>query len=737
MPAIRRYRFKFAEDESKHVKQVLQNLGTGETALVDVPAPRPAAGMVLIATRRTLISAGTERMLVDFGKASLLDKARKQPDKVRMVLDKVRSDGLFTTVEAVRSKLDQPLALGYCNAGVVVDVGSAVRDFRVGDRVVSNGPHAEIVCVPKNLCARIPDGVSDEAAAFTVLASIGLQGVRLVAPTLGETVVVMGMGLIGLMTAQMLRANGCRVIGVDLDKTRVDIAQRYGVVPAVAGADGDPVAVAMALTGGVGVDAVIITASTSSSAPVSQAARMSRKRGRIVLVGVTGLELNRADFYEKELTFQVSCSYGPGRYDELYEAGGQDYPVGFVRWTEQRNFSAVLDLMSEGRLDTETLVSQRVPIESAVSAYEALTKDAAALGIILEYAGTAPIDAAAQRVSLVSHGTGTPTNGVDPVIGFIGAGNYSSRVLIPAFKATGAALHTVVTNSGASGVHHGAKGGFAVASTNVEDIIASESINTVVVVTRHNTHARFVLQSLSAGKNVFVEKPLALCIADLEAIKEAYESRQDPERSSSGARLMVGFNRRFSPLVARMKACIEKVSTPKAFIYTCNAGMIPGNHWTQDPEVGGGRILGEACHFIDLLRFLSGAAIDSASITTMGGRSSTTSNNDNATISLKFADGSIGTIHYFANGGKAFPKERIEVFAGDGVLQLDNFLELRGFGWKGFRKASLWRQNKGQNACAAAFVEAIRTGRPSPIPFGEIYEIARVSIELAQAQQTR
>lgn len=718
------------------MKQVLQNLGSGETILADVPAPRARAGGVLIATRRTLISAGTERMLVDFGKASLIEKARKQPDKVRLVLDKVRTDGLFTTLDTVRSKLDQPLALGYCNAGVVIEVGAGVTEFSLGDRVASNGPHAEIVSVPKNLCARIPDEVADDAAAFTVLASIGLQGVRLVSPTLGETAVVMGLGLIGLMTAQILRANGCRVIGIDVDPERLELARKYDVLPLLATRDSDPVAAVLHATDGIGADAVIITASTASSQPVSQAARMSRKRGRIVLVGVTGLELNRAEFYEKELTFQVSCSYGPGRYDEAYESAGHDYPVGFVRWTEQRNFAAVLQLMAEGRLDTEALVSSRHSIEDAVSAYDVLTSDTGSLGILLEYSGAPRIDAGARRVSLAASTAGG-ASGV-PNVGFIGAGNYASRVLIPAFKATNARLHTLVANSGSSGFHHGRKAGFVAASTNVDDVLTSKEIDTVAVVTRHDSHARYVVESLNAGKHVFVEKPVALTIEELDAVRAAYETAVLPGRSyGERPHLMVGFNRRFAPLVKELKALVAARPSPKAFVYTCNAGSIPADHWTQNTAVGGGRILGEACHFVDLLRYLVGAAIDSASIETMRPPDGRKTSSDTATISLKFSDGSIGAIHYFANGGKAFPKERVEVFAGDGVLQLDNFVKLRGFGWKGFSSRSLWRQDKGQNACAAAFVQAVRDGGPPPIAFDEIYEVSKFSIQLAQDQARR
>jgi len=715
------------------MRQIVQHMGSGETMLLEVPAPRLDPGCVLIQSRVTLISAGTERMLVDFGRASMVEKARQQPEKVRLVLDKVRTDGLLATMDAVRSKLDQPLPLGYCNAGIVLDVGRGVTRFKAGDRVVSNGGHAGVVSVPMNLCALIPENVNDESAVFTVLASIGLQGVRLAVPTLGETVVVIGLGLIGLMTVQLLRANGCRVLGIDFDSSRVALARLMGASTVNPASGEDPVAAALALSGGNGVDAVLITASTKSSEPTSQAARMCRKRGRIVLVGVTGLELNRSEFYEKELSFQVSCSYGPGRYDPGYEMGGNDYPLGFVRWTEQRNFEAVLSLLADGRLDTKALISSRYDIEQAKSAYDQLTADSSVLGILLEYPRIESETLLKRRVSLASTTLKSATPAAsEPVVGFIGAGNYGGRILIPAFKATGARLDTVVTSTGASGVYHGRKAGFAEASTQVEDVFDNPRINTVAIVTRHNTHANLVTRALQAGKHVFVEKPLALTLDEVETIEAALDAS---DHGQGRPLLMVGFNRRFAPLAVKMKSLLDSVKQPKAFGYTCNAGMIPLDHWTQDTAVGGGRIVGEACHFIDFLRFLAGAPIRDFHITTMGQTASVATSSDKAIISLGFEDGSIGTIQYFANGGKVFPKERVEAFAGDAVLQLDNYSTLRGFGWGGFRKQSLWRQDKGQSACAVAFLAAVRNGLPAPIPAEELFEVARVSIRLAKLQR--
>ncbi len=714
------------------MKQILQSLKDGTTELAEVPSPVTVRGSLLINTTTTLVSAGTERMLVDFGKANWINKARQQPDKVRMVLDKVRTDGLATTMDAVQSKLDQPLTLGYCNVGMVAEAGSAVDGFAVGDRVVSNGKHAQVVNVPKNLCARIPGSVSDAHASFTVLGAIGLQGIRLANPTLGECVVVTGLGLIGLLTVQMLRAQGCRVMGIDYDPARLALARRFGAEVVNPGAGEDVLAAATAFSRGRGVDAVIITASTKSNEPVSQAANMCRQRGRIVLVGVIGLELSRADFYAKELSFQVSCSYGPGRYDPAYEEGGQDYPVGFVRWTEQRNFEAVLDLMASGQLDVESLISHRFPLDRAVEAYDLLGRGEPSLGILLEYPRDAT-EVLSRRVLLRVEERGDTTSLApgSAVVGFLGAGNYAGRVLIPAFRQAGARLHTVVSSGGVSAVHYGRKNGFAEASTDSAAMLAEPSIDTVVIATRHNAHARQVLDALRAGKHVFCEKPLCLTLAELDEIET--EARQRPAQQ-----LMVGFNRRFAPLVQRAANLLATVKAPKAFIMTVNAGDIPTDHWTQDIAVGGGRLIGEGCHFIDLLRHLAGHPIRDFKVTSLGRHPALAITSDKITVTLSFEDGSVGTLHYLANGHKGFPKERLEVLCAGRVLQLDNFRVLRGWGWPGFTRQRLWRQDKGQKACAAAFVTAIREGTAAPIPLEEVLEVSRVTIEAAEmlAQQT-
>ncbi len=706
------------------MKQILQDMANGGTTVTEAPVPQCSKGHLLISTTTSLISAGTERMLVGFGKASLIDKARQQPEKVKMVLEKVQTDGLLTTYDAVKSKLAQPLALGYCNVGIVHEVGANVDDFQVGDRVVSNGPHADMVKVPKNLCAKIPDNVSDESASFAVVASIGLQGIRLAQPTLGESFVVTGAGLIGLLTIQMLRANGCRVLAIDFDQSKLDLAKQFGAEICNPGKGEDPVAVGLAFSRGVGVDGVIITASTKVSDPVIQAARMSRKRGRIILVGVTGLELNRADFYEKELSFQVSCSYGPGRYDTGYEDKGNDYPLGFVRWTEQRNFVAVLDMMAAGTLNVEPLITQRFEFEDAPKAYDALTEDKSGLGLLLKY--NSPVETRLEKRVVLRP---ISIEAKNAVVGFIGAGNYASRILIPAFKKASSQLHTIVTSGGINGVIHGEKTGFAEASTDLDGLLNNKDINTVAIATRHNSHAYFVERVLSAGKNVFVEKPLALTVEEIEKIETVYNQNI---QNNQYARVMVGFNRRFSPQVQKMKTLLDTVKEPKSFIMTMNAGAIPADHWTQDNAVGGGRIIGEACHFIDLMRFLAGSKIVSIQARRMGETDAVQVLEDKASITLGFEDGSFGTIFYLANGASSFPKERVEVFTAGRVLQLDNFRKLKAFGWPGFNKMNLWRQDKGQDACAAVFVDSIRDGKEAPIPADEIFEVARVTIQVAE-----
>lgn len=696
------------------MKQILQDLKSGKTVLEDVPAPSASTNGLLTRTAVTLVSAGTERMLVDFGKSNLIQKARSQPDKVKQVFEKVNTDGLMPTVDAVRNKLDTPLPLGYCNVGQIVE--SHVDGFTVGDRVVSNGKHAEYVSVPKHLCAAIPDSVDDESAAFTVIGAIALQGIRLIKPTLGETVVVTGLGLIGLVAVQLLRAHGCRVLGIDFDAEKVALAKQLGAEVVNLSAGQDPLAIAEQYSRGRGVDAVLITASTKSNDPIHQAALMSRQRGRIVLVGVVGMEMSRADFYEKELSFQVSCSYGPGRYDSEYEEKGNDYPVGFVRWTEQRNFEAILDMMAEGRIDMKPLISHRFKLEQAAEAYD-LISSGNPLGVLLQY----PSKPAGKIERTVTLNAPLPAvTASQACVGFIGAGGYASSVLVPAFAATGARLKSIASATGVSSVHVGKKNQIEEATTDTDSVLADEAINTLVITTRHNSHAGWVRKGLEAGKNIFVEKPLTLTRQELDDLGSFYTAMD------RAPLLMVGFNRRYSPLIQPIAQALARKSQPVSMVMTVNAGEIPADHWTQDMDVGGGRIIGEGCHFIDLLRYLANSCI-----VDVQARAMDSSCKDSVSILLSFANGSIGTVNYLANGNKGFPKERLEVFCGGGIAQVDNFRSLKAFGWPGLKSQRLWRQDKGQSNCTRAFVDAIEKGDSSAlIPVDELLEVAHACFDV-------
>jgi predicted dehydrogenase/threonine dehydrogenase-like Zn-dependent dehydrogenase len=704
------------------MKQVVENLKTGETQLIDVPEPKVGDGHLLIRTEASLISIGTERMLLEFGKAGLIKKARQQPDKVRQVLDKIKTDGLSPTIRAIRTKLDQPLPLGYSQAGKVIAVGDGVEGFKVSDRVASNGYHAEVISVPQNLCARIPEGVSAEEAAFTVLGSIALQGVRLAQPTLGESFAVVGVGLIGLLTVQLLRANGCQVVGIDVNPERLKIASGFGADIVDLSRGENPVEVVTDITGGRGADGVIIAASTASSEPVHQAAGMCRKKGRIILVGVTGLELSRTDFYEKELQFHVSCSYGPGRYDDNYELKGHDYPIGYVRWTENRNFEAVLDLMRQGKLEVRELISHRLEIAKAQAAYEKLSDNRTSLGIILTYSPEeADRDQPGRVVPLLSQPTIFSQEG-EVVLGMIGAGNYAGSVLLPNLVHTSARLKTIVSAGGLNSTYLGRKFGFERAASDSTEVMNDSEINAVVIATQHDTHTELVVQALRAGKKVYVEKPLALSVAELFEIKSALESAESPF-------LMVGFNRRFAPHVIKIKELLGTVHQPMSFIMTVNAGSVPDDHWVHDDERGGGRIIGEACHFVDLLRYLSHSPISDVNAIKIGPTGGPI-REDKMTITLKFVNGSFGSIHYLANGHRSFPKERLEVFCGSRILQLDNFIKLKGYGWSRFSGMRLRSQDKGHKKCLQAFVRALRSGETSPIPIEEAFEVTQTTFDI-------
>lgn len=700
------------------MKQIIQDLKNGDTILEEVPAPLVKPGQVLIQTTRSLVSLGTERMLVEFGKANFLQKARQQPDKVKEVINKVKTDGLQPTINAVFNKLGQPLPLGYCNVGKVIAVGKGVEEFAVGDRVASNGHHAEYVSVPKNLVAKIPDGVTDEEAAFTVIGAIGLQGIRLANPTFGETVVVVGLGLIGLITAQLLKANGCQVIGFDYDSAKVALASSFGITAVNPGEGIDQVAFVNDFTHCVGADAVIITASNKSNEIISQSAKMSRKKGRIILVGVIGLDISRADFFEKELTFQVSCSYGPGRYDESYEQKGQDYPLPYVRWTEKRNFEAILQALASKSIQVEPLITERVPLDQYQQIYGDMSasKSIASILVYPEKSGEPQ-----RSVSIASNaflaGKGT--------VGIIGAGNFTSAMILPCLKKTPAKLKFISSSAGLSGTTLAKKFGVAQSTTDNNLILKDPEVDLVMVTTRHNAHARMVIDALKAGKHVFVEKPLALNQEELDAVVEAYVE--------SGKTVSVGFNRRFAPLAVQMKKALGSGNTPMNIIATMNAGMIPANVWVHDMEVGGGRIIGEACHFIDLISYLAGSKVKSVCMSSMGVNPE--ENTDNATILLKYENGTNGVINYFANGSKAYSKERVEVYHQERTLIMDNWRKLTGYGFKNFSSASS-SQDKGHQNQFNLLIESIQKGGNAIIPMDDLVNTTKASFAAIESLKT-
>ncbi|WP_394993432.1 bi-domain-containing oxidoreductase [Emticicia sp.] len=686
------------------MKQLIQNLKNGQTILEEVPAPEVRSGSLLIRTSHSLVSLGTERMLVEFGKANLIQKARQQPEKVKQVLDKVRTEGLIPTLEAVFNKLEQPIPLGYCNVGEVIAIGKGVTDFKVGDRVASNGNHAEFVCVPQNLVAHIPENVTDQEAAFTVIGSIGLQGIRLLNPTFGETIVVIGLGLIGLITAEILKSNGCRVIGFDYDEQKVQIAKSKGIIAINPASGIDTVKFVEETTQGIGADGVIITASNKSDEIISQAAKMSRKRGRIVLVGVIGLHINRSDFYEKELSFQVSCSYGPGRYDENYEQVGNDYPLPFVRWTEKRNFQAILQAMSSEQIDVKPYISKIVDLEDYGKIYNDLGNKQT-IASILKY----PIESKYSTSLRVSNRSFTQTKGI---IGIIGAGNFTKMTMLPAMKSANADIKFIASASGVSGTALAKKYNIEYSTTDYKEIINDNEVDLVLITTRHNQHAKLTIEALNAGKNVFVEKPLTINEEDVEGIVTAYQK--------ANKTLIVGFNRRFSPHIQKMKSLVG--NSPMNIIATMNAGFIPTNSWVHDLNVGGGRIVGEACHFIDLITFLTGSRVKNVCMNSLG----TNENTDNASILLKYENGSTGVINYFANGSKAYSKERIELYSQERTLILDNFQTLKGYGFKNFSnlKTSL---DKGHKKQFELLIDRIKNGGEALIPFDEIINTTKAS----------
>ena len=723
------------------MKQVLQNLKTGETIVAEVPIPQARPGQALVRNAVSLVSTGTERMLVDFAGKSLVGKARSRPDLAKQVIDKARREGLLTTLSAAFNRLEQPMLLGYSSAGTIESLGTGMSGYHVGQRVACAGGgyavHAEYVSVPANLLASLPDEVDFESAAFTTLGAIALHGYRLAEVQIGERVAVIGLGLLGMLAAQIALAAGCQVMGVDIDPQRVSLAKHLGFEAVLRdGAEG----VSQGFTRGIGFDAVLICADTPSTDPVQLAGKISRDRARVVAVGAVGLELPRKVFYEKELTFINSRSYGPGRYDPSYEESGRDYPLGYVRWTEGRNLQAFVDLLASQRVDVKALVSHRFPVERAPEAYQLINSKGgeAFLGVLLTYPGP-PV--AEKDVVQIRHPS-TPGESADRSpnheqvkpgclnLGVLGAGNFATAVMLPAIQAIEKIeLSGIASASGASAQHAAQRYNFKYAVSDEDRILNDPAINTIAILTRHNQHARQTIAALGAGKNVFCEKPLALNETELDEIIEVLKRAQDqaigvnPENKSIPL-LMVGYNRRFAPLTTRLVDFLSPRPEPFYAHYRVNAGYLPLDHWTQDPVVGGGRIIGEACHFIDFITHLAGEPPLSVSAQTLPdyGRY----RQDNISITLNFPDGSLGLVSYLANGDKAFPKERVEVFCGGRVAALDDFrsLELVAGGKRQVHRSRL-RQDKGHQGEWIAFRDAILAGTSAPIPYDQMFGISR------------
>jgi len=734
------------------MRQLLQNLRTGETVVADVPVPIPGAGEALVRTAASLVSAGTERMLVEFAAKSLVGKARSRPDLLRQVLDKARREGTLTTLEAAFNRLDQPLPLGYSSAGTIVDLGEELSDLRVGQRVACAGGgyavHAEYAAVPRNLLAPLPDGLDFESAAFTTLGAIALHGFRLAEAQLGERLAVIGLGLLGLLATGIAQAAGCHVLGIDLDPARVALAEKIGAQAVLR-----PVAeqAALAFSHGRGCDAVLICADTPSADPVELAGVTARDRARVVAIGAVGLHLPRKIYYEKELSFINSRSYGPGRYDPAYEEAGLDYPLGYVRWTEGRNLEAFVELLASGRLDVKPLITHRFPIDQAPQAYQMITGKGQEpfLGVLLTYPQEPEGDKGEGiggyivREAGQEKQTALPASPrVDTVkLGVLGAGNFALSVMLPALHAIpNLELIGIASASGASAQHAASRFGFRYAASDENRILNDPEINTVAILTRHHLHARQVLAALAAGKHVFCEKPLALTQQELDEIVTAIQGIGNRETSSPLTPnpyplLVVGYNRRFAPLARRLAEFLAGRQEPFVAHYRVNAGYIPLNHWTQDLHQGGGRIIGEACHFIDFLTFLAGApplSVSARALPDLGRY-----RQDNVVASYTFPDGSLGTLSYLANGDKAFPKERVEVFCGGRVAVLDDFRSLETvFNGKRQVVRSRLRQDKGHRAEWEAFTASIRSGGPPPIPYEQLFGVTRLTFATLAALRT-
>lgn len=715
------------------MQQVIQPIDGGATDVVEVPDPVVGPGQVLIANRASLISAGTEKSTVELARQSLLGKARQRPDQVRRVLEKVRSEGLVSTIQQVRARLDQPMALGYSSAGIVLEIGEGVRRFQIGDRVVSNGPHAGVVAVGENLVARIPDEVPFEQGAYAVVASVALQGVRLARVGLGDVVVVLGLGLIGQIAVALLRSAGCRVIGADLDARKFDLARRMGVEE-VAALDRVEALVA-ARTHGYGADAVLVTASTTSNEPIELSARLARERARVVAVGAVGLDVPRRDFYFKELELVVSKSYGPGRYDPTYEEQNVDYPYAHVRWTMQRNFEAVLAQMAAGSLPVDHLTTHRFPITEAARAYQLIERnDDPYLGIVLSY----PESPRCRRVTLPTAPSragdtkAKKARGSDPAmvrVSAAGAGSFASTTLIPRFlRATGVTPRGVVSARGLTARTLAQKHRFPFAGTDVGSLVADKETDVVLVATRHNLHVPMGLEVLRSGKHLFLEKPLAISFEQLDEWCEAMEAIGD-----DGPIWTVGFNRRFSPPATMLRAELERIDAPKAITIRFNAGPLPREHWVHDPEVGGGRIVSEACHAIDLATYLVGSPVARVAAESISPTGSGLGLEDNVSITLKHSDGSVSTILYTGGGDRSLGKERVEAHSGGLSAVIDDFrsVEIRRGGRRVVRK-KWWSQQKGYDEEIQAFLDGVRHSS-MPISKRELLAVTSATLRAVQS----
>lgn len=730
------------------MKQVFQDARSAEITIAEVPSPKLLPGCVLVCTAASLVSAGTERASSEFASRNLLQKARMRPDLVREVVSKISRDGLLATVSAIRNRLDQPAALGYSSAGTVVAVGEGITDLDPGDRVACAGAghavHAELACIPRMLVARIPSAkVSFDEAAFTTVGAVAMHGVRNADVKLGEIVAVIGLGLLGQLTVQILKAAGCVVLGMDISKERVDLALRMGADAASTSSSGFQ-DLCLQQSAGLGADSILITAQTASNDPINLAGAVARNRAVVVAVGTVAMDIPRRPFYDKELDFRVSRSYGPGRYDAAYEQKGIDYPIGYVRWTETRNMEAFLKLAADRKLDLSALITHRFQIARAHSAYDLITgrTHESFLGVLITYPDfvneTPSVQLAKQNEAAANH---VVANLESIRVGLLGAGNFAVSTLLPAIKRVGGVEMIAVSAANGSHARHAAeKFGFSSCTTDEQEILNNPSINTVVTTTRHHLHARQVIAALRSGKHVFCEKPLCLNEEELGQIVAAVDGQTGDggagkSLASASRLLMVGFNRRFAPLAVRMKGFLQEVSEPLAIHCRVNAGFLPADHWLNDPQQGGGRILGEVCHFVDFLCFLTNSIpveVETRSLPNPGRYS-----NDNVVCSLRFADGSQGTISYLANGDKSFSKERIEVFGGGTVAVLEDFRRLEQIrGGKKRVLRSLLRQDKGHAGEWEAFVTAIKTGAESPIPLREIVSTMLATFALEESRGT-